>query len=403
MSDTFTTVTSQGFGSRIVSSFKNILIGFLLLVIGVVILYFNEGRIDLSKVAARAVVVDSGVVQSDTSLSGKLVTTTGIVSSDELIGDTLFLKPGLYFSVVRKVEMFAWEEDSTSHSTSHAGGSETTNTTYTYKKEWTENPSASASFKEVAGHENPIMRYRGMNTSADKATIGMYTFNPTTIDIPSGEILALSPEMLTLNPGVVQANSSYLFSENTATPGGSLDAPHVGDMRISYQVLRPGFTGTLFGAVSGVSLHAYSDGAVDNFGRLFVGSREQAISTLHLEYTTTLWVLRFSGFMLLFFGFSLVLGPVAVFFDILPMLGSVSRFVVSLFSFAVALVVTGVVIVVSMVAHSPMAIAITLLAVVGMCVLYAKRLARKTSTSVDTIQAVQVPQVPQTPQAPVVA
>ena len=44
MSDTFTEVTSQSWFGRIGGAIKGILIGFILLIVGVGLLFWNEGR-----------------------------------------------------------------------------------------------------------------------------------------------------------------------------------------------------------------------------------------------------------------------------------------------------------------------------------------------------------------------
>jgi len=44
MSDTFSEVTSQGWGGRLMQSIKGVLIGLLLFVAGFPLLFWNEGR-----------------------------------------------------------------------------------------------------------------------------------------------------------------------------------------------------------------------------------------------------------------------------------------------------------------------------------------------------------------------
>jgi hypothetical protein len=133
MPDTFTTVTTKGYGSRVLGSVQGVLLGFLLFVVSFGVLYWNEGRVDVSSIAKKSVVADA-TVTPDGGLNGSFVSATGNVTSAETIGDTLYLKPGSYLSVNRKAEMYAWVEKSDSKSEVKTGGSETTTTTYNYVK-----------------------------------------------------------------------------------------------------------------------------------------------------------------------------------------------------------------------------------------------------------------------------
>src|SRR3989344_1779816 len=239
MADQFTDVTTTGYGSRIINSIKGVVIGLILFVVSFGLLYWNEGRVDLSNIAKTATEISSATVSTDSSLTGKLISTTGVVNSDQIIGDNLFLNPDKFIAAEREVEMYSWIEKSESHSKTNTGGSETTETTYTYSKGWEENPKSTSNFKHPEGHANPQK---------------------------------------------------------------SFDSPQVGDLRISYHVLRPGFDGTIFGKLSGSKIDPYFDQDGNNLYRLFIGTRDQAISTLHTEYTTLLWILRLVGFLLMWFG-----------------------------------------------------------------------------------------------------
>ncbi|MGD0577268.1 MAG: TMEM43 family protein, partial [Candidatus Staskawiczbacteria bacterium] len=155
MPDQFTTTSTTGYGSKIVNSISGVIFGLLLFVGSFVVLYLNEGRVDLSSIAKTAVEISSATVNADSSLNGKLVSATGIVSSTGNIGDNLFLNPGNYIAVERKVEMYSWVETKNTTTHNNTGGSSTTSTTYSYKKDWEENPADSSTFNYPDGHQNP--------------------------------------------------------------------------------------------------------------------------------------------------------------------------------------------------------------------------------------------------------
>jgi len=129
MPDQFVKVTTKGYGTRIGESVGRVVVGILLFLGSFGLLFWNEGRADLSTVANKA--IDVGTAQD-----GDLVWVTGEVSTDAKIGDDLYLDAGDYLAVERNVEMYAWVEKTEESSTTNVGGSETTTTTYDYVKEW---------------------------------------------------------------------------------------------------------------------------------------------------------------------------------------------------------------------------------------------------------------------------
>ena len=102
------------------------------------LLFWNEGRIDMSKIAKNAVSIDSQKISSIND--GKLISLTGVIDSNEIIKDDLFIKPAKYLVIERISEMYSWKEDTgTTHKT-NLGGTETSTTDYSYEKIWTDKP-----------------------------------------------------------------------------------------------------------------------------------------------------------------------------------------------------------------------------------------------------------------------
>lgn len=387
MPDSFTTTTTTGYGSRITNSIRGIITGLLLFVISFGLLYWNEGRVDLSNIAKTAVQVNSSVISTDLGLSGKLIYTTGTVSTDQTVGDGLYLNPGLFIGVNREVEMFSWVEKKESHSTTNAGGSKTTQTTYTYTKNWSEHPMDSSNFNQSTGHENPQKSLDSVTNEVFSATIGVYSFGPQVATLPGFSQLPLNSQNITLNDGAILANDNYIFIKKSE--GGTFDSPQIGDLRISYNVLRPGFSGTIFGTLNGSNIDSYSDQNGNNLYRVFDGTRDQAISTLHTEYTILLWILRLIGFLLMWFGLSALFGPISVLMDFLPIFGTIGRSLIGVTTFVVALVLSIITILVSMLLHSFMALIIALVITVGAIivffVVFKNKKVAKTPTVVDSV------------------
>jgi len=366
MPDQFREVTKIGYGSRIINSIKGIVVGGVMFLVSFGVLYWNEGRVDLSTVAKTATEINATQVNNDAAVQGKLVSATGEVTVSNKVGDNMFLQPDNYLAVTRKVETYAWKETSESKSTNNTGGSQTTETTYTYSKDWVSSPAASSSFKHPEGHENVMPTLEGANTFAPTAKVGEYSFNPATIALPGATSVTLTADNTIAAQNVSLASSTYLYMSHGT--GSTYASPAVGDMRISYTAVRPGFSGTVFGKLSSTDITSYTNDNGDTLYRLFTGDRAGAIASLHSEHTTSVWILRLVGFVLMWAGLAAVFGPISVILDFLPIFGSISKSIISMITFVVALVLSVATIIISMILHNIVALILTALVMMGLVV-----------------------------------
>ena len=106
MPDQYTHVTKKGLGSRLGNSLKGILVGLLLFIASFAVLFWNEGRVDVSEIAQTAIQIQENEPAADAQ--GELVTVTGKLVTDETVGDGLYLKAGNYIAVRRNVEIYAF-------------------------------------------------------------------------------------------------------------------------------------------------------------------------------------------------------------------------------------------------------------------------------------------------------
>jgi hypothetical protein len=342
--DSYTEVTEQGFLSRLIGSIVGVFIGFLLFLGSFALIYFNEGRIDASNIAKGAVTLAPANV--DASANGKLVALTGALTTDGLTSDNMFLRPGPYVAVQRKVEMYAWDEDSSTSSSSNVGGSSTNKTTYTYKRDWVTHPGTTSSFKVPQGHENPSLPFEDQLTRARSAKIGAYGIDLSSIDVSGTTPIALNASNTTLGQGAVLAGN-YVFVGK-----GSAQAPQVGDVRVSYSALASGVSATVFGKLDGATVTAYVDRNNSRLFRVFPGTRDEAVGTLSSEYQTLTWILRGVGFLMMWIGLTMLFGPFTTLLDFIPLFGMVGRTLVGVIAFPIALVLSAVTILVSMVLHN---------------------------------------------------
>lgn len=368
MSDHFTEITTKGWGSRIVDSIKGVVIGLLMFVVSFGVLYWNEGRVDVSKIAKTAIEVGS-TSQAAPEADKQLVSSTGVLKSSEKVGDT-YLKEGDYISINRIAEMYAWEEEKTEKSKTNTGGSETTETTYDYKKGWTSNPEDSTTFKQPDGHSNPQMTLDSSTTGVKNAELGIYNIDVSQVTLPQYKEIKLNDSNIILSNDLKLANDQYLFKGKS-----SISTPEIGDIRISYSVVQnPINTATVFGKLDSAGKQIspfYGEGNTKLY-RIFEGTRDTAISTMQTEDQILRWILRVVGFLLMWFGLMALFGPISVFLDVLPIFGSISRAGIGGITLGLSLVLSIITILISMITHNLIALVVTVLVIIIGIVLYLK-------------------------------
>lgn len=371
MANKITEVTTKSWGSKITESIKGVVFGIVLFLASFVVLWMNEGRTDMSKVAMKETVPVNAAVLDATN-EGKGVSVTGMLSSYETIGDPEFLNPGKFLSLTRNVEMYAWVEKSESTTEKNVGGSETTTTTYTYVQEWTSMPADSSTFKDPAGHTNPPMTYQDQTFFVNTAFVGVYPVDVRSLSLPGQDEVVLNASMV--NPkysGMINGNYIFIKPGGYGYYGGT-SAPTVGDVRIHYTGLASDISVTVFGQLTGGQIVPYIYKGEDKLYHARYGTREEAIATLSQEHKTVGWILRLVGFLMMWMGLAMFFAPINAVLDVLPFLGNVGRGLVAVVMFFVALGLSIATIVVSMIAHNPIALVITIAILVGVIFLIGK-------------------------------
>jgi hypothetical protein len=370
MQNKFTKVTNKGFLSRIASSIGGIFFGIAILFISIGLIFWNEGRTDISKVASTAVQLESNTL-ADSSLNRQLVSVTGNLTSEEVIGDT-YLQVGNYLKVFRNVEMYAWIETKRTENETNVGGSETTTETYSYSTDWTSNPANSNNFQVSEGHTNPSLTVENITRSVNTAQLGEYNLRLDGLTLPTSQPLELSKEITISADGFNFANENYLFNGQ-----GTLSQPEVGDIRISYTVLKsPLENVTAFGSFNSAnqSIEPFYDDKNNKLYRVLAGNFDSAINTLRFEHKAKTWALRIGAFFGIWIALMLILSPVSTFLDILPIFGRISRAAIGGITFIAGLLIWLVTLTVSIIAHNIFALIISLLAVSALIVYLVKNL-----------------------------
>lgn len=324
MSDRYTVTTSKSWFSRLAESIKSVLFGLILFVVSFPLLFWNEGR---AVKTARSLEEGSGAVATVSADAvvpaneGKLVHVTGPVATDTLVVDDVLGIEADVVKLVRKVEMYQWVEEEKSETRKKLGGGEETVTTYEYKKEWTADPVDSSAFQSAAGHENPgEFPLPSATFVADPVRLGAFTLSEEQLgqlneatDLP---VDAAAAEALPEGWTAQVAGGAFYMGENPATPA-------VGDIRISFQVVNPA-QASVVAVQTGESFAPYAAEAGDTILLVEEGAHTSAemFQTAHEANNLMTWLLRAGGFLAMVLGLFLILRPISVVGDVVPLIGS---------------------------------------------------------------------------------
>jgi hypothetical protein len=321
MSDQFTKVTSENYFQRLGSSFGGMLFGIVLMVIACVLLLWNEGRdVDAKQglnAGARAAVSLTSTTPVPAN-EGKLVHMTGQATATAPVLDPeLGTSFSNTLSVVRKVEMFQWVQETSSATKEKVGGTQETTTTYTYKKDWSETAQDSNTFGQPQGHSNPEMPYSSNRLQASDAKLGGFALPVAILNQVSSET-AVAPA--TIPEGWRKIGTSLYKGTGTA------EAPVIGDIRVTYMPLASGTILSVIGKQAGGALEPWYS---NNSNReILVAQQGMASAALMIKEQKAAeniltWVLRFIGVGLNIGAFALLMGPLKALGNVIPLVASI--------------------------------------------------------------------------------
>ena len=304
-----------------------VIIGLVLVLATVVLLFWNEGRAvqterSLAEGAGLMVDVDPGRV--DPANEGRLVHVMGDLGTTAPLVDPDFGVSAQAARLVRSVEMYQWKEESHSETHKKLGGGEETVTRYSYVRVWSDRRIESGSFRQRGGHDNPQMRFGAFETAARDAALGAFRPGPAALEhLPAREELRVDPglvETLRAKLGSVPAH----VADGRIYLGADPAQPRIGDLRVSYHVAPTGPV-SLIGRQAGADIAAFQTRAGD---RLLIAASglvpaSEMFRQAEQENRILTWILRLVGTVFLWVGWFLILRPIAVVGDLVPMIGNV--------------------------------------------------------------------------------
>lgn len=337
--------------------------GLILLVIGVLILWNNEGRTVKTQSAineALSSYTDVASTAVDSKYEGKLIATTGKLdfSGSEQLQDAKFGIKVTAAKLERVVEIYQWQEECTTD--------DNDNTTCTYDKVWSEGLIDSTSFNKP-GYNNPVSaKFEGQEFLAKNVKVGAF-------DLPERLLKNLSYDKKLNNEALLEQYKNpvegFKVVNNYIMNSENAEDPQVGDLRVSYQYSGEGEV-SLLGVQSGNTLNAFVSKKGKTIYTIKRGSYtgKEILNDMTKTNSTIKWLLRALGVVLVIGGIGSVFAPLQTLAGKVPVLGSIVNFSTSLISTVLGLSISLIVIAVAWFRFRPVLSIILLAIVVGLLV-----------------------------------
>ncbi len=382
MSDTYTVTTRTSWGSRLKDSFKGIFFGIILLIAGIVLLFWNEGRTVKNKRALQEgekAVISVPCENITQANEGKLVHFTGLANTSDSLSDDEFGISQSAICLERNVEMYQWKENEESTTKKKLGGSEETTTKYTYTKEWSGSLNKSENFQKPEKHQNPAeFPYTSHKIYAANVNLGAFKLPESLVhSIFGSESLQLNKAAMLLPKGAELNGSTIYIGKGTASD------PKVGDVKITYSVVKPQQV-SIVGLQKGNSVEPYIAKNGRQVFLLQAGTitADQMFKVQISSNNRMGWILRLVGFILIFAGFGAIFKILSVIADVVPFIGRIVSFGTGLIAGLLATAISLIIIAAAWVYYRPV-IAFSLLGTAVIALIIVFTAGRKKKASVQ--------------------
>ncbi|MBQ6497286.1 MAG: TMEM43 family protein [Bacilli bacterium] len=367
---------------RVGNAFKGILGGFVFILIGIVLLWWNEGN-NVRNIKTTAemdkIVVDVPSDKVDSANEGKLVATHGkVINEEEMFDETFNVKVQTPI-MKRVVEVYQWDEDSDTDEDGH--------TTYSYKKVWDTDIIDSGNFHDKNKVNPKTKPYEDQVYTSKDVSVGAFSLTDEQISTLSTKADYTNFDLETANKLNLTASSKYL------TTSKNLDSPSIGDVRISF-AYNDSSELSVLAVQSGNSFVDFVSSAGKNVNRVMDGSHSghDMINVIKKENNFIKWLLRFLGTILIIGGIGAILKPISAITSYVPLLGSLVGAAVGLVSMLLGLALSFVVIAIAWVRWRPV-LGISLLVGAAVLIVFlimrGKKSKKPTDTPVQQEQPVQ--------------
>ncbi len=364
--DSFTEVTSEGWLSRIGGALKGILFGLILFIIAFPLLIWNEGRaVDrikaLEEGSGSVIHIESAPVIP--ANNQKLVHLTADVTTAEILEDPIFNVQANAIKLKRNTQIFQWKEKVTTIKEKQLGGEEKTIKEYSYSKVWSDDLISSSNFKDSRYRNPDYMPLKKLTLQAKKITSGAFDFpDSLTQRMNNFKSLELQPKPFPNIQGIeniISYAGGYFIGDDP-------ERPRVGDIKVHFEIVEP----ATLSIIAQQTANTFQPYITNGGGEILlleygVVSHEKMFKSALESNSVLTWVIRLTGLIMMSIGLMLILKPLSVIADVLPILGDIVGAGASLIAFLVAIVLTAITIAVAWIVFRPL-IGVGLLLLAGL-------------------------------------
>jgi hypothetical protein len=306
----------------------------------------------------------------DNANDQKLVHLSGEAKTDEVLTDSIFGVSVNAIKLHRGVEMYQWKENKQSKTKKKIGGGTETVTEYTYQKDWSDRLIDSSDFKITEDHSNPAsMPYDSETMQAQNVAVGAFQLSSSLIGGINNYTDMALPEDLNVPEGLrdtaIKTNNGFYIGWDPAEP-------EIGDVRVRFKVA-PETEVSIISKQTGNTFEPYLTKVGGTIELLEIGthSADAMIETAQQQNKIFTWILRAIGFLMMWFGLMMILKPLSVIADVLPILGSIVGAGAGIIAFLIAAICWMVTVAIAWIFYRPL-LGIALL-VIAAALLFALR------------------------------
>lgn len=339
-----------------------ILGGLVILLIGIGLLWYNEGRTVATQSTineAKKNYTDVSSTKIDKKYEGKLVATKGKIDLSEAnsLTDSIFGINVKAAKLVRTVEIYQWEESCTTDDNDKKN--------CTYEKVWKDSLIDSSEF-ETSGHDNPTsVQYESETSIADNVKLGAFY-------LPEELINSLSTNKKKNNNNLTEEYKNTI--EGITISGNYLtnvkdNNPEIGNIRISFNYLDEE-TVSVMAVQNGDTFEAFTSKKGKDVYKIMKGNYTgaQILEKMTKTNRTWKWILRIVGILLIISAFNSMFSFITNLANKIPILGNIVSGATGLISAVLGFSLSLIIIAVAWFRFRPLLSIILLVIVIGLVV-----------------------------------
>ena len=339
-----------------------ILGGLILLLVGIGILWYNEGRTVATQSTineAKKNYTDVSSKKIDEKYDGKLIATKGKIDLSEASTptDSTFGISAKAAKLVRTVEVYQWKENCETDDNDQKN--------CTYEKVWEDRLIDSSDF-EKSGHDNPTtVPYESETYIADNVKLGAFT-------LPEELIKSLSTNKTKSNSNLTEEYTKPVEGitvSNNYLTNVKDNSPEIGNIRISFSYLTEENV-SVMAVQNGDTFEAFTSKKGKDVYKILKGNYTgaQILANMAKTNKTLKWILRIVGILITISAFSSMFSFITNLTDRIPILGKIVSGATGLISAILGFSLSLIVIAIAWFRYRPLLSIILLVVVIGLVV-----------------------------------